>query len=43
MKDAMQWGTITASFTLQSFGLDCLANATKNQLEERMESFAQTV
>ena len=43
MKDAMQWGTITASFTLQSFGLDGLAKATNNQLEERMASFTQTV
>ena len=43
MKDAMKWGTITASFTLQSFGLEGLASATKEQMQERMSSFEQTL
>ncbi|MBI68625.1 MAG: sugar kinase [Phycisphaerae bacterium] len=43
MKEAMKWGTITASFTLQSFGLDGLASTTKDQMQERMASFEQTV
>ena len=43
MKNAMKWGTITASFTLQSFGLEGLANATKEQMQERMSSFEQTL
>jgi sugar/nucleoside kinase (ribokinase family) len=39
MKEAMAWGTITASFTLQSFGLDGLVSTTKQQLQERMDAF----
>jgi len=39
MKEAMAWGTITASFTLQSFGLDGLVSTTKQQLDERFREF----
>jgi len=39
MKEAMAWGTITASFTLQSFGLEGLVSTSKQQLQERMQAF----
>ena len=39
MKQAMAWGTITASFTIQSFGLDGLVATTKQQLQTRMDTF----
>ena len=41
MKEAVAWGTITASFTLQSFGLDGLVSTTQPQLKERMQAFKQ--
>ena len=43
MKEAMAWGTITASFTLQSFGLDGLVSTSKQQLQERMQAFNKIV
>ena len=42
MRMAMMWGTITASFTLQSFGLDGLVKTTREQLQARMNTF-QTI
>jgi hypothetical protein len=41
MQTAMAWGTVTASFTLQSFGLDGLVNASRDMLKARMIEFAQ--
>jgi len=43
MKEAMAWGTITASFALQSFGLEGLVSTTNEQLQERMDSFNKIV
>lgn len=43
MKEAMVWGTITASFTLQSFGLEGLVSTTNKKLQERMDSFKKLV
>ena len=37
IQSALAWGTVTASFTLESFGLDGLKNLTIDQLEERVE------
>ncbi len=39
MQTAMAWGTVTASFTLGSFGLDGLASTTREDLEARMFDF----
>lgn len=39
MQTAMAWGTVTASFTLGSFGLDGLASTTREDLEARMLDF----
>jgi len=39
MQTAMAWGTVTASFTLGSFGLDGLVATTRDQLDSRMEDF----
>ena len=41
MKEAMAWGTVTASFTLQSFGLEGLASTSKDELHDRMKRFKQ--
>jgi hypothetical protein len=35
----MAWGTVTASFTLGSFGLDGLCATTRDQLHARMNEF----
>jgi len=43
MKEAMAWGTITASFTLQSFGLEGIVSTSNEQLQERMEAFKKLV
>ncbi len=39
IQTALAWGTVTASFTLESFGLDTLARLTKEQIEARMHEF----
>ena len=39
MQAAMAWGTITASFTLQSFGLEGLVSTKNEQFLERMLEF----
>ena len=41
MQAGMAWGTVTASFTLGSFGLDGLCATTKKELEARMLAFRQ--
>ena len=39
MQTAMAWGTVTASFTLQSFGLDGLVDASSEKIQSRMDKF----
>ena len=39
IQTALAWGTVTASFTLESFGLDTLARLTKEQIDARMREF----
>jgi len=39
----MAWGTITASFTLGSFGLNGLCSTSREELEARMTTFKQIV
>jgi sugar/nucleoside kinase (ribokinase family) len=39
MQEGMAWGTVTASFTLGSFGLDGLCATTREQLDARMNEF----
>jgi len=39
MQEGMAWGTVTASFTLGSFGLDGLCATTRDQLDTRMKEF----
>ena len=39
MQAAMAWGTVTASFTLGSFGLDGLCATTCDELHDRMSEF----
>tara|TARA_X000001036_G_scaffold439270_1_gene489764 strand:- start:1890 stop:2807 length:918 start_codon:yes stop_codon:yes gene_type:complete len=39
MQVGMAWGTVTASFTLGSFGLDGLCSTTREDLEARMLDF----
>jgi len=41
MQEAMAWGTVTASFTLGSFGLDGLCSTSRDSLENRMNEFKQ--
>ena len=41
MQTAMAWGTITASFALQSFGLDGLVNTSHDKIQSRMLEFAE--
>ena len=41
MRTAMAWGTVTASFTLQSFGLDGLVKASKDKIRSRMVEFTE--
>ncbi len=41
MQAGMAWGTVTASFTLGSFGLDGLCATTREDLEARMLDFRQ--
>ena len=37
LRAALAWGTVTASFTLESFGLDGLKGLTLGDLEQRLE------
>jgi sugar/nucleoside kinase (ribokinase family) len=43
LQAAIAWGTVIASFTIESFGLDGLAACTPEQLHERMAAFKSTV
>ena len=43
MQAGMAWGTITASFTLGSFGLNGLCSTSREELEARMTTFKQIV
>jgi sugar/nucleoside kinase (ribokinase family) len=37
LRAALAWGTVTASYTLESFGLDGLKELTESRLMERIE------
>lgn len=39
IQTGMAWGTVTASFTIESFGLDRLRQITRVDIERRMDSF----
>jgi len=39
IQTALAWGTVTASFTIESFSLDRLARLTCEEIEARMRSF----
>lgn len=39
LQTAMAWGTVTASFTIESFGLDRLVTLQRREIEERMRAF----
>ncbi len=39
LQTALAWGTVTASFTIESFGLDRLAHLTRGEIDERMRQF----
>ncbi len=41
LQSALAWGTVTASFTIESFGLDGLARLTESKLKERLDSFRE--
>jgi sugar/nucleoside kinase (ribokinase family) len=36
---ALAWGTVTASFAIESFSLERLAQLTRKEIEERMKTF----
>ena len=40
---AMAWGTVTASFTIESFGLDKLARISRADIDRRMREFQAAV
>ena len=39
LQTALAWGTVTASFTIESFGLDRLTQINRSDLEARMKAF----
>ncbi len=39
IQTALAWGTVTASFTIESFSLDRLARLTRPEIDERMRAF----
>ena len=39
IQTALAWGTVTASFALESFGLDRLTEISRTDIEERMKAF----
>ena len=39
LQTSLAWGTVTASFTIESFGLDGLAKLTRADVEKRMKQF----
>ena len=42
LQSAMAWGTVTASFTIESFGLDGLTGITRQDIDGRMRQFQQS-
>jgi hypothetical protein len=43
LRMALAHGTVMASFTIESFGLDRLASLTEGELESRFDEFASMV
>jgi sugar/nucleoside kinase (ribokinase family) len=43
MKRAIAYGTVTASFTVEKFGLDGIASVSREELERRFEDLVQFV
>ncbi len=41
LQSAMAWGTVTASFTIESFGLDRLTSISRADIHERMRQFQE--
>jgi len=39
LQTALAWGTVTASFTIECFGLERLASISKKDIDERMKEF----
>ena len=39
IQTALAWGTVTASFVIESFGLDKLASIDRSDIDERMRQF----
>lgn len=39
LQTALGWGTVTASFAIESFGLDGLLRITRKDIDKRMEAF----
>jgi len=39
IQTAIAWGTVTASFTIESFGLDRLAQISRSDIDQRMRQF----
>jgi hypothetical protein len=39
LRHAMAWGTVLASFTIESFGLDRLARLDAGQIDDRYRGF----
>ncbi len=39
LQTALAWGTVTASFAIESFGLDRLAQISRRDIDERMREF----
>ena len=39
IQTALAWATVTASFTIESFGLERLASLTRKDIDERMQVF----
>jgi sugar/nucleoside kinase (ribokinase family) len=39
IQTALAWGTVTASFTIESFGLDRLMHLTRTEIDRRMRDF----
>jgi hypothetical protein len=39
VQTAMAWGTVTASFTIESFGLDRLRSLKRSDIEQRLNQF----
>ena len=43
MKRAIAYGTVTASLTVESFGVDGLAAATRHEVDQRFDELIQFV